>query len=208
MLRAVLLTTCLLALVPGAAGAQMLSLGLRGGASLSTMSVSGSASPANRTSALVGPTAMAWVSDALAIQFDALYVGKGFKSDPAGSVTTDLSLSYIEVPIVAVFHLPTTSSGSLQARVQGGPSFGFRVRCSVDQGTGDLTGITDCDPENVATFDLGLVGGVGLKIGKGRGGLTIDATYTFGLLDANLNAGQNATNRALMISAGFFFPII
>jgi len=85
---------------------------------------------------------------------------------------------------------------------------GFRVRCSVDQGLGDVTGITDCNPDNVGTFDVGLVGGMGLKIGRGRGGLTLDATYTLGLLDANLNKGLTARNRALQISVGFLFSII
>ena len=208
MRLAVLYTTCFLALVPSAASAQLLSLGVRGGASLSTMSLTGSGAPAGRTSMAIGPTAVMWLSDHLAFQFDALYVGKGFTADESAGVTTLLSLSYLEVPLVAVYALPKAGSGMFQARLQGGTAFGFRVRCSVDAGTGDVTGITDCDPENVATFDLGLVGGAGLKIGKGRGGLTIDATYTFGLLDANLNPALTARNRALLISAGFLFPIM
>ena len=204
----VLVLCCTLAVIaPATAHAQLLSLGLRGGASQSTMSLS-SGSPASRTGVVVGPTGMAWLSDALAIQFDALYVGKGFKADAAAGVTTALKLSYIEVPIVAVFGFPKAGAGSIQLRLQAGPSFGFRVQCSVDQGTGDVTGITDCNPDNVGTFDLGMVGGAGVKIGKGRGGIVIDATYTFGLLDANLNSGLSARNRTLQLSAGFLFPIM
>jgi len=208
MLRTLLLTTCLAALTPGAAAAQVLSLGLRSGASLATMSLPESGSPGGRTGILAGPTAMLWLSDRLAFQFDALYLGKGFTPSAGGGVTTSLSLSYLEVPLVAVLSLPRAGAGMLQGRIQAGTAVGFRVRCSVDQGLGDVTGITDCNPDNVGTFDVGLVGGMGLKIGRGRGGLTLDATYTLGLLDANLNKGLTARNRALQISVGFLFSII
>lgn len=207
MSRVLVLCCILAAVAPSTVDAQLLSLGLRGGASQSTMTLS-NGSPASRTGIVVGPTGMVWLSDGLAVQFDALYVGKGFNPDAGGGVTTALKLSYLEVPITAVFSLPKTGSGSIQARLQGGATFGFRVQCSVDQGTGDVSGITDCDPDNVGTFDLGVVGGAGVKIGKGRGGIVIDATYTFGLLDANLNSDLSAKNRAFQISAGFFIPII
>jgi hypothetical protein len=194
---------------PVARGQQLLSLGLRAGLSQSTMSLSGGASPSGRTGFLAGPSGMVWLSDGLAIQFEALYVSRGFEPDAAAGVTSALDLSYLDVPITAVLHLPATGSGMLQARLLGGASIGFRVRCSVDQGTGDVTGITDCNPDNVATFDLSLVGGAGLKIGRGRGGLVIDAIYSLGLLDANIGAADlTARNRALMISAGFMFPIM
>jgi hypothetical protein len=207
MSRLVVLVAALATLVPRAARAQMLTLGLRGGASISTMSVSG-ASPNSRTGFVAGPTGMAWLSDGLAIQFDALYVTKGFRANGA-DVTSSLSLSYLDVPITAVLSLPATGKGMLQARLQAGPSLGFRVQCSVDQGTGDVTGITDCNPDNVGTFDLGLVAGAGFKIGRGRSGFTIDATYTFGLLDVNLSSSAIAArNRDLMISAGVVFPIM
>ena len=188
---------------------QLLSLGLRGGVSQTTMSISGGASPSARTGFLVGPTGSVRLSDVLAIQFDALYVTKGFKANATEGITTALDLSYLDVPITAVLGFPATGKGMLQVRLQAGTSFGFRVQCSVDQGTGDVTGIADCNPDNVATFDVGLVGGAGLKIGRGPGGLVIDATYTYGLLDANLGASDiTAKNRALMVSAGFVFPIM
>jgi len=197
-----------LAAPPAAQGQQMLSLGLRAGASSSTMSLSGGASAASRTGWLVGPTGMVWLSDALGIEFDALYVSKGFDPNTAGGVTSALDLSYLDVPITAVVSLPAAGRSMLQARLRGGVSFGFRVRCSVDQGTGDVTGITDCNPDNVGTFDLGLIGGAGIKVGRGRGGLVIDASYTLGLLDANLGSELTARNRALMLSVGYLFPIM
>jgi len=193
---------------PTAQGQQMLSLGLRGGLSQSTMSIAGGASPSSRSGFLVGPTGTVWLSDGLAVQFDALYVSKGFNPNASDGVTSALRLSYLEVPITAVVSLPATGKGMLQFRLQGGAAMGFRVQCSVDQGTGDVTGITDCNPDNVATFDIGLIGGAGLKIGRGRGGIIIDGTYTFGLLDANLGSGSSAKNRALMLSAGFMIPIM
>lgn len=190
-------------------GQQLLSLGLRGGISQATMTLSGDASPSGRTGFLVGPTGTIWLSDGLGIQFDALYVTKGFRPDAATGVTTTLDLSYLDVPVTAVFNLPRVSAGMFQARLQGGAALGFRVQCAVTDG-GAAVGIQDCNPDNVATFDLGLVGGAGVKIGRGRGGFTLDATYTFGLLDANISENNtlSAKNRALMISAGFLFPII
>jgi len=202
-----LVVFALVLLVPRAASAQLLSLGLRGGASSATMSVSGT-SPDSRTGFLVGPTGTVWISDVFAIQFDALYVTKGFRAN-GSDVTSSLDLSYLDVPITAVLSVPATNKGSLQARLQAGVSPGFRVQCSVDRGTGDVTGITDCNPDNVGTFDLGLIAGAGIKLGRGRGGITLDATYTYGLLDVNLSSsGIAARNRALMISAGVMFPIM
>lgn len=210
MTARVLMLGCLLVLAPPAtAEAQYLSLGLRGGASRTTMSVT-ELSPTSRTGFLVGPTATLWFSDAFGIQFDALYVGKGF--DPAEGTDESLGLSYLDVPIVALFHLPPVARGFLQGRLQAGPSFGFRVRCNLEEGA--TAGLQTCNPDNVSTFDFGLIGGVGLKIGRGRGGVTIDATYTHGLLDANIAdpvEGQpdfSARNRALMLSVGIVFPIM
>lgn len=197
---------CLLAMIgPATATAQYLSLGLRGGASVSTMSITG-VSPENRTGFLVGPTATLWRSDAFGVQFDALYVRKGF-NPPAGTTDT-LRLSYVEVPIVALFHFPSVARGMLQARLQAGPSFALRIQCDVRGG--GATGIETCDPDAVSTFDVGIVGGVGLKIGRGRGGVIVDATYTYGLLNANISetSDQSARNRALMVSAGYVFPIM
>lgn len=197
---------CLLAVTgPATADAQYLSLGLRGGASVSTMSITG-VSPEYRTGFLVGPTATLWLSDVVGVQFEALYVRKGF-NPPQGTSDT-LTLSYVDVPIVALYHLPSVARGMLQGRVQAGPSFGFRVQCDVRGGA--ATGIATCDPDAVSTFDIGVVGGVGLKIGRGRGGVIIDATYTYGLLNASIAEGssQTARNRAIMVSAGFLFPIM
>lgn len=193
------------------AHAQMLSLGLRGGASAATLSISGVAgepSPGTRTSFLVGPTGTVWFSDGLAVQFEALYVNKGFSADSASGVTTALDLSYLDVPITAVFSLPGANSSAIQARLQVGTAFGFRILCSVDRGTGDVTGITDCNPDNVGTFDVALVGGAGLKIGRGRGGLVIDGTYTWGLTNINRTGSGTAKNRAFGVSIGYLFPIM
>jgi len=139
---------------------QLLSLGLRGGISQATMTLSGDASPSGRTGFLVGPTGTIWLSDGLGIQFDALYVTKGFRPDAATGVTTTLDLSYLDVPVTAVLNLPRVSAGMFQARLQGGAALGFRVQCAVTDG-GAAVGIQDCNPDNVATFDLGLVGGGG-----------------------------------------------
>lgn len=208
MLR-VLTACCALALaLPSTSHAQLLSLGLRGGATSTTMSLSTNPT-ASRTSFLVGPTATLWMSDAFGIQFDALFVGKGFGAKAGAADTTELDLSYLDVPIVALMHLPSVANGMLQARIQAGPSFSFRMQCELRR-DGLTTGFETCNPDNVSTFDVGLIGGAGVKIGRGRGGVTVDATYTYGLLDVNIadDAGFTAKNRALMVSVGVLFPIM
>jgi hypothetical protein len=211
MFRLAGLTVFLCTTLAPAGRAQLLSLGLRGGLATATAALStngAGVTPGMRTSFAVGPTGTLWLGDGFAIQFDALFAGKGFATDAADGVTSALDLSYLDVPLVAVFTVPGARSGLLQARLQAGTSFGFRIQCSLDRGTGDVTGITDCNPDNVGTFDLGLIGGAGIKIGRGRGGIVLDATYTWGLLDVNRNAGITARNRAIMITAGVVFPII
>jgi hypothetical protein len=52
------------------------------------------------------------------------------------------------------------------------------------------------------------MGGLGLKIGRGVGGLIIDVTYTYGMVDAAKTSSASFKNRALMASIGYIFAII
>lgn len=60
----------------------------------------------------------------------------------------------------------------------------------------------------LGAFDVGLVGGPGLTIGRGRGRLTLNAADTLGLLDANVREGFTARDRTLRLGVGVRFPII
>ena len=67
--------------------------------------------------------------------------------------------------------------------------------------------LVDCDPQNVKDFDLAVMGGLGVKIGKGQGGLTVDLRFDYGLVDA-AKSSESFKNRTWLLSVGYLFSIL
>ena len=200
------------ALAVGAAPSEaQLIMGAKGGINLATMSVNSggaSLSPGTRTAfhgaAVVGMV----VTGGLVVEGQMRFAGKGFEpGDTDSGVSCNLNMEYVEFPILATMTFPTDPS-LLAARVFAGPSIGLRASCNL-RGAGDQTGFTDCDGDLSKTFDFGVTGGVGLKIGRGRGGIVLDVSYDLGLLDiTSADAPASARNRNLLFSIGALVPII
>lgn len=195
-----------LSLLAGAAVAQnTMILGAKIGGTYSTMSIDVTdAKPGYRSSVHGGAIIGMTIGEKFAVEGQGLYVVKGFASDAATGVNVDLTMNYVDLP-VALTWTPLGRDAMLAPRIFAGVSFGFRVGCSATAATAP---VVDCDPQSVKDFDLGVMGGLGLKIGRGVGGLILDVTYTHGLVDAAKTPSASFKNRAFTASIGYIFAII
>lgn len=131
----------------------------------------------------------------LAVQPEAIYAVKGASLDIAG-FTSDYVVDYLEVPVLARLRLPRS------VYVVAGPSMAFRLRARNRIAFGGSTEEFDLD-EEVESFDLGIVGGVGLAAGR----WVVDARYTHGLsdIDTDTTDAVRIRNRVVSLSAGIRF---
>jgi hypothetical protein len=131
----------------------------------------------------------------LTVQPEALYTVKGTSLDPAG-FTTDYIVDYVEVPVLVRLRLPRN------AYVVAGPAMAFRLRARNRIAFSGSTEEFDLG-EKVESFDLGIVGGVGLDIRR----WVVDARYTHGLSDIDTDSSDDVRlrNRVFSVSAGIRF---
>lgn len=198
---------------PAFAAAQM-TIGVKGGMNLATGSLTVSdtkMSPGTRTSFHGGAVIGMVVGGGIAVEGQVRLTGKGFEAGEAGSgVNRNLSMDYVEFPVLATFTFPRDPS-LLAARLFAGPSVNLRASCNLEAGV-DQTGFTDCDGDLSKTIDVGAVVGAGIKVGGGLGGFILDVSYDFGLIDVT-RGGEDGPdgslyNRNLLVSAGFVVPIL
>ena len=193
-------------IVPTLQAQSTMMLGVTVGGTYSTMSTSfDGGTPGYRSTFHGGVTVGMTLSEKFAIEGQALYVAKGFVADTTSGVNVSLSLDYVDVPLMLTW-TPIGRVGLVTPRILAGPSLGFRVGCSFEE-AGAGSPLIDCDPQNVKAFDLSIMGGLGVKIGKGQGGLTVDLRFDYGLVDAAKSA-ESFKNRAWLLSVGYLFPII
>ncbi|MEK8180938.1 porin family protein [Flavobacterium buctense] len=160
--------------------AQMLKLGLKGGANFSTLegnNIEGS----TYTSFHFGAVLEFKLLENLSLQPELVYSSQGTKINEAAF--DDINYNYITVPVMAKFYL-TKNKLSFEA----GPQFSFLVNENVaDQFEGE-------------TFDFGIAGGLGYNI---TDNFFLQARYIAGLTEASRNA--EVTNRVIQLSVGFKF---
>ncbi|UCF40631.1 MAG: PorT family protein [Gemmatimonadota bacterium] len=210
-MRALRITAALLILAAvaatPAAAQEMMALGLKGGFNRATVSatIDGTAqNTGTRNGGHIGVSANVALSPMWQLQMDVLYVGKGFNA--SDEVDARLSVNYVEFPVLLVAMLPPAGPRLLSARVFAGPSFSWRVTCSIQEATSDASNFQDCDRDAAKVLDIGVMVGGGLKIGRGYGGLTFDVAYDYGFTNISTGAGGNVKNRNLLFTAGILVP--
>jgi hypothetical protein len=92
---------------------------------------------------------------------------------------TKFNLSYLDVPVLAVFKLGTA------AEIHAGAYWAYLVGANIDT-DGDLgDGFIELDRDNFDNWDYGLVGGVGFNFGN----IQLGARYNYGLNEIAESAG-------------------
>ena len=198
--------------VPLGAVAQS-AMGLRAGARNAQLDAAAATADGAVVEFVIGGYFGFGLSDRLALQFEAVYGGRGaetmtFGADAAAE-TAGLAMSYIDVPVLLRAGFPT---GRVVPSAFVGPYFGFMLSCELTP----LDGSTrDCDGDESLTArftprstDIGLVVGGALDFMLGESSVFVDARYTTGLL--SVEAGDDpldARHTGLAVSGGFAFPV-
>lgn len=190
MRTALLLATLLAFSTVSSAQAQF---GLKGGINLS--SISGDTAGSN-ISSKIGLAAGGFfqfnVSPQLAVQAEILFSQKGFKFDNGRSEQTR-SISYVEVPLLGRFNIPT--NGNLELGLMVGPAVGFKVSESTE-----VAGVS-FDSSFMKSVDIGVA--FGGSVGAGPFG--VDLRYTLGVSNINDNPDFSGSLRNGAFSATAFY---
>jgi hypothetical protein len=192
----------LLSVGASTASAQNYSAGIKAGVNFANINIEGDGvdvSFDNRTGLVAGGFVVWPVNTVFGVQTEALYSQKGAKIEEDGATGT-LKLDFLEVPVLARFSSPASNGASFH--VFGGPSFGFRLRARSEsefEGDSESEDISD----DVERFDLGLVAGAGVEMGR----LVVDGRYTWGMTNLNKDPEDDVKikNRVFSIMAGIRF---
>jgi hypothetical protein len=142
-----------------------------------------------------------FANEGFAIQPELNYSTKGNKVVTTWGIIdqeTKLNLSYLDIPVLAVFKLGNA------AEIQAGAYWAYLVGANIDT-DGDLgDGFRQLDRDNFDKWDYGLVGGIGFNLGD----VQIGARYNYGLNEIARSEGAkrilgNAKNSVGQIYVAF-----
>lgn len=197
-----------------AAGAQaQVSYGLKAGVNLGKVSnVSDAAKDyqKNNTSFYVTGFADLPVASQFSIQPGVSLQGKGSKFKYDGNSldgTSTTNVMSIEIPVNAVYYIPTGASGSVF--LGAGPYVGFNIsgKNKIEGNIGEFGGEGETDIEfgsadnEMKRVEAGANFMAGYKLSNG---FLINAGYGLGLTNLN-NVGETVSNRVLSFGVGFQF---
>jgi hypothetical protein len=171
-----------------------------------------------RTGFMLGGQLDYWFAPSWALSVQALYDQKGasLTSSDAASAQTEtdeLSLGYLEVPILAKLSL---GSSDFRPYLFAGPSIGFLLSANTHQTVtqyGVVTTDQTADETNTFnTIDASLLFGAGASYQLSGGPqLMIDAGYALGLVNveknANTGTAETIGSRDIRISAAAMWPL-
>jgi hypothetical protein len=190
--------------------AQQLSVGVRGGLNFATADAEGSAfsqDVGSRSGFHTGILGVVDISKNFALQTEVIYSQKGFGT---GNGSFDLSVDYIEFPVLAVIKIP----GNISPHLYVGPVLGLESGCRVSSGSVEDV---DCEAAITETLgtprtrgaDSGIMLGAGVTLDVGFGALLLDALYSYGLTDISEPTDQieSIQTRTFYLSAGFIRSI-
>ncbi len=199
----------LLVMLGGVASAQLIGItkGVKGGINLAT--IGGSDVPTGVTGITqyaAGVFVEISLPGPLAIQPEVLYSVKGSKADvpatfltPAMTVTS--TLSYIEIPVLLKFYLPTPV---IKPNIFAGPALGIltSAKAKAEYSGGSVeTDIKDA----VTSSDIGAVIGAGVKLALPIVDLSIEGRYNYGLKSIDKQDGTKVYNRTISVLVGIGF---
>ena len=150
---------------------------------------------------LVGGAYVKFPFGPLRLQIEGLYSLKGAKGSSLGTKPWETKLTYIEVPVLLKYELPTPL---LKPFFYGGASIAFLMEAEMRNEVVDSEWFDIKD--GMKTTDYGLVVGAGIELL----GLTLEGRYTHGLSDAIEETSDNplvvaAKNKTYSVMVGFDF---
>ena len=183
----------ILTIASAAPALAQMSYGVKAGINYADVSFDGDVASSGRVGLLAGGFVTLPLRGWLAAQSEVIYTVKGTSVDIA-DIETDFIVDYVEVPVLARI------SFRKNMYVAGGPSMAFRVRARSRTDFGGSTEEIDVK-DDVESFDLGVVGAVGIEFGK----WVFDGRYTHGLSDLDPSEDAKTRNRVFSFSAGIKF---
>lgn len=159
--------------------------GIKGGLNYSNLIVDDVTDNNARLGFHAGVYAQLFGSRAFTIQPEVNFSTKGNKIEYNNDALmidqeTKFNLSYIDIPVLAVFKLGRA------AEIHAGAYWAYLVGANIDA-DGDLDGdFSRLDRDNFDKWDYGLVGGLGFNLGKGA---QLGARYNYGLNEIAESAG-------------------
>lgn len=157
-------------------------VGIKGGLNASNLIASEVTDKHGRFGFHAGVYGQLFSSDVFAIQPEVNFSTKGNEvKNNFGIIDheTKFNLSYIDVPVLAVFKLGSA------AEIHAGAYWAYLVGANIDT-DGDLgDGFVSLDRDNFDNWDYGLVGGIGFNLGQ----VQLGARYNYGLNEIAESAG-------------------
>lgn len=224
------LVTALVALDPALATAGLLPWGFHAGWSAAHLggSFGDDIGPDNRQDFTAGFFGKLGLGSGWSFQPEIAWVSKGGQGDvrspgPFGGYEFHLEhrVNYVEVPLLMRFEVPLGTSlepyllagpapalrageGDTRVRVTSSPSYppdvGTKAQAIIYEDVGTLDGTL-----RTTSFDLGLVGGIGLWFGRGPVRLGLEARYTQGVLDVHPSDHAEMRNAVLAVTTAIEF---
>jgi hypothetical protein len=207
--RAIVVTVCLVTLLPGVAAAQSIGGGVKGGLSLADVPNISDGVPAAsailelRIGYAVGGFVAIRFGNGFSIQPEALYTQKGVGAGaPGGAASSEFKLKadYVDVPILGRF----TFGKGLRGYVFAGPSLNFLISAKAKSGLFETASEIDVS-EDMESFEAALVLGGGIEIGP----LLVEARWSEGLTNILVEgvspAGTDLKTRTLLVLGGIRF---
>ena len=193
MTRRITLLALILTIASAAPALAQMSYGAKAGINYADVSFDGDVASSGRIGLLAGGFVTLPLRGWLAAQAEVIYTVKGTSVDIA-DIETDFIVDYVEVPLLA------RVSFRRNMYAAAGPAMAFRVRARSRTPFGGSTEEIDVK-DQVESFDLGIVGAVGIELGK----WVFDARYTHGLSDLDPSEDVKTRNRVVSFSAGIKF---
>jgi hypothetical protein len=160
--------------------------GIKGGLNISNFIVDDVTDKNPRYGFHAGVYGQLFSSEAFAIQPEVNFSTKGNKATYSAGIIdqeTKINLSYIDIPVLAVFKLGRA------AEIHAGAYWAYLVGANIDT-DGDISDdFRRVDRDNFEDWDYGLVGGLGFNLGEGA---QLGARYNYGLKEIANSRGARA----------------
>jgi hypothetical protein len=166
----------ILALAP-AYGETQNSVGFKGGLNIASFTGPDNEGTESRNSFIGGGFFTFMFSEMWGLQPEALYTSKGADIPMGAGIKAALKLTYLEIPVLLKFVIPTSSNVSPSLFV--GPSIGFNLNAKIT-GQADPASI-DIEVANAKSTEFALVFGGSLDIALEKTVLLLDVRYSLGL---------------------------